>query len=92
VLLQWLLLCHPSLTCLPSSSLKDLPLSIVALHQDFQDVFPKDIPHGLPSIRGIEHQIDFVFGASLPNRPSYKTNPIEIKEIESQVHDLLEKG
>ena len=31
-------------------------------------------------------------GASLPNRPAYRTNPEETKEIESQVQDLLEKG
>ncbi|CAA7017809.1 unnamed protein product [Microthlaspi erraticum] len=28
--------------------------------QDFQDVFPDDCPKGLPPVRGIEHQIDFV--------------------------------
>ena len=33
-----------------------------------------------------------VLGASLPNRPAYRTNPEEAKEIESQVQDLLEKG
>nr|KYP56179.1 Transposon Ty3-I Gag-Pol polyprotein [Cajanus cajan] len=47
---------------------------------------------GLPSFRGIEHQIDFVLGASLPNRPAYRANPQEIKEIEKQVQDLLDKG
>ncbi|RDX80360.1 hypothetical protein CR513_39099, partial [Mucuna pruriens] len=31
------------------------------------ELFPKDIPQGLPSITGIEHQIDFTLGASLPN-------------------------
>ena len=31
-------------------------------------------------------------GASLPNTPSYRTNPQETKEIESQVQELLEKG
>jgi len=29
--------------------------------------------------------------ATLPNKPAYKTNPIETKEIESQVNDPLEK-
>jgi len=89
---SYLLLCHPSLTYPLSPSLKDIPPSIVALLQDFQDVFPKDIPYGLPLTRGIEHQSDFVIGASVPNILAYRINPIETKEIESQVNDLLEKG
>ncbi|XP_016729992.1 uncharacterized protein [Gossypium hirsutum] len=28
--------------------------------KDFQDVFPEEAPSGLPPLRGIEHQIDFV--------------------------------
>nr|KYP72434.1 Transposon Ty3-I Gag-Pol polyprotein [Cajanus cajan] len=47
---------------------------------------------GLPPLRGIEHQIDLVPGASLPNWPAYRTNPQETKEIESQVQELLETG
>ena len=31
-------------------------------------------------------------GASLPNRPAYRTNAQETKEIKSQVQKLLEKG
>jgi len=34
-------------------------------------------PKGLPPIRGIEQQIGFIFRASLPNRPAYRTNPTE---------------
>jgi hypothetical protein len=46
------------------------------------DVFPQDVRPGLPPIRGIEHQIDLILGASLPNRAPYRTNPEEIKEIQ----------
>jgi hypothetical protein len=42
-------------------------------------------------LRGIEHQIDFVSGASLPNRVAYRTNPEEIKEIQQQVEELIKK-
>ncbi|RVW19408.1 Transposon Ty3-G Gag-Pol polyprotein [Vitis vinifera] len=29
-------------------------------NKEYEDVFPNDVPSGLPPIRGIEHQIDFV--------------------------------
>ena len=69
-----------------------LPSTFVALLQDFTDVFPEEIPDGLPPIRGIEHQIDFIPGAAVPNRPAYRTNPSEAKEIQRQVEELLTKG
>jgi len=60
--------------------------------QKFKDIFPKEISHGLPPSRGIEHQIDLLPGASLPNKLAYKSNPQEIKEIKKQVQDLMQKG
>jgi len=48
--------------------------SIELLLQEFKDVFPKEISHGLPPSRGIEHQIGLFPRASLPNRPTYKRN------------------
>ena len=32
-----------------------LPSGVVSLLQDFDDLFREEIPHGLPSLRGIEH-------------------------------------
>ncbi|XP_048622747.1 uncharacterized protein LOC125591885 [Brassica napus] len=71
-----------------------VPLSPLEVHQDqdFSDVFPEENPKGLPPIRGIEHQIDLVPGASLPNRSAYRTNPVETKELQKQIEELLEKG
>ncbi|KAK1630970.1 hypothetical protein QYE76_005285 [Lolium multiflorum] len=59
---------------------------------EFGDVFPEEVPAGLPPLRGIEHQIDLIPGASLPNRAPYRTNPEETKEIQKQVQALLDKG
>jgi len=88
-----LLLCKGSLTCTATFlELKSLPLKIENLLKEFEDIFPKEGPIRLPPFRGIEHQIDLVPGASLPNRAAYRTNPQETKEIESQVQELLEKG
>uniref|UniRef100_A0A2N9I9G7 Reverse transcriptase domain-containing protein n=1 Tax=Fagus sylvatica TaxID=28930 RepID=A0A2N9I9G7_FAGSY len=60
--------------------------------QEYEDVFPNDVPSGLPPIRGIEHQIDFVPGATIPNRPTYRSNPEETKELQRQVEELMAKG
>ncbi|XP_019423019.1 PREDICTED: uncharacterized protein LOC109332490 [Lupinus angustifolius] len=67
-------------------------LSPLSPKQEFGDVFPKEVPHGLPPLRGIEHQIDLIPGASLPNRPAYRCNPTETKEIQHQIEELMEKG
>ena len=69
-----------------------LPSVVVSLLQDFDEVFPEEMPKGLPPIRGIEHQIDFVPGAPIPNRPAYRSNPEETKELQRQVSELMEKG
>ncbi|XP_010546480.1 PREDICTED: uncharacterized protein LOC104818561 [Tarenaya hassleriana] len=65
---------------------------ITQLLEQFSDVFPKEIPSGLPPIRGIEHQIDLVPGAPLPNRPAYRMNPEETKELGKQIQELMSKG
>jgi hypothetical protein len=66
--------------------------AIANLLQEYMDVFPQDVPPGLPPIRGIEHQIDLIPGASLPNHAPYRTNPEETKEIQRQIQSLLDKG
>jgi hypothetical protein len=52
-------------------SLEDIttpfPHAITNFLQEFKDVFLAEIPPGLPPLRGIEHQIDLILGASLPN-------------------------
>jgi hypothetical protein len=69
-----------------------MPSSVVSLLQEFEDVFPDEVPHGLPPTQEIEHQIDFVLGGSIPNRPTYRSNPDETKELQRQVSELLENG
>ncbi|XP_027178009.1 uncharacterized protein LOC113777168 [Coffea eugenioides] len=69
-----------------------LPSSFTKLLQEYEDVFPNDVPSGLPPIRGIEHQIDLIPGAPLPNRPAYRSNLEETKEIQRQVEEFLGKG
>jgi len=69
-----------------------LPLAVADILQAYEDVFPNELPPGLPPLRGIEHQIDLIPGMSLPNRAAYRTNPEETKEIQRQVQELLDRG
>jgi len=80
-------------TLLSTNNLPSTLTSVVFdVLQEYEDVFPDEVPPGLPPKRGIEHQIDLVTGASLPNRAAYRTNPEETKEIQRQVEELMRKG
>ena len=69
-----------------------LPSVVIAPLQDYKDISPEEMPPGLPPIRRIEHQIYFVLGATIPNRPAYRSNPKETKELERQIEELLAQG
>ena len=77
---------------LSEESKPTLPPTIQVLLEEFKTMFPDEIPHGLPPLRGIEHQIDLIPGATIPNRPAYRMSPQESQEIQKQVQELLDKG
>ena len=45
-----------------------------SLLRKFADVFPNDLHPALPPMKGIEHQIDLLLCAPLPNMPNYSCN------------------
>lgn len=58
-------------------------------------LFPKvlDNEHNfLPPHRPVDHQIDLLPNASLPNLPHYRLSPSETTELHRQVQKLLEEG
>jgi hypothetical protein len=63
-----------------------------SLLQEFEDVFPDELPLRLPPHRGIEHRIDLIPGAPLANKAPYRVNPEETKEIQRQVQKLMDNG
>jgi len=64
----------------------------VALLAKFTHVFPEEIPPGLPLKHSIQHHINLIPGAILPNKPAYRMNPKETREIQRQVEELISKG
>lgn len=69
-----------------------LKQQLEAVLGEYEDVFPIELPIGLPPIRGIEHQIDLIPGAPLPNKAAYRCNPEETKELQRQIEELISMG
>ena len=65
---------------------------VKSMLQEFKDVFPKELPDHLPPMCDIQHAIDFVPRATLPNLPHYRMSLAEYAELQRQVEDLLRKG
>jgi hypothetical protein len=66
--------------------------SLQSLLDEFKDVFPGELPEGMPPDRNIVHPIPLVADAKPSYRPMYRLSPEEKAECESQVKDLLERG
>eukprot|EP00253_Pinus_taeda_P017651 PITA_17651 len=60
--------------------------------QEFSDIVVDDLPDKLPPKKSISHHIDFILGASLPNKAAYQMTPKDNEEISKQVQELLDKG
>ncbi|GJV17113.1 putative CCCH-type zinc finger family protein [Tanacetum coccineum] len=58
----------------------------------FADVILEEMPPGLPPMRDIQHGIDFIPRASIPNKAAFRMSPKEHKELQHQVEELMAKG
>ncbi|GJV06266.1 putative reverse transcriptase domain-containing protein [Tanacetum coccineum] len=63
----------------------------VPIVNEFLDVFPKDLS-GIPPERQVEFRIDLVPGATPIAKTPYRLAPSEMKELMSQLQELLDKG
>ena len=62
------------------------------LIEKYRDVFPKELPPGLPPQREIDHKIDLIPGSSPPSRPTYRMSAVELTELKQQLEELIKSG
>ena len=69
----------------------EVRLEDVPVVRDFLDVFPDDLP-GLPPEREIDFPIDLVPGTTPISLPPYRMAPAELKELKTQLQELVDRG
>ena len=67
--------------------------SIHAVLEEFDDVFPQDLPLGRPPMRERhEFKIDLEDEVPVAHCPLYNMSPLELEEAKTQIESMLEHG
>jgi hypothetical protein len=69
-----------------------IPQAISSLIKEYDDVFPADLPSGLPPEREEDHHIKEEPGSKPQSKSPYRVSPAELGEWKKQIEELLEKG
>ncbi|XP_075515563.1 uncharacterized protein LOC142550210 [Primulina tabacum] len=69
----------------------NLQIQDIDVVQDYPDVFADDVP-GLPPDREMEFVFDLIPGRSPISKAPYRMALIEMKELKTQLQELLDKG
>ena len=70
-----------------------LPEEIWKVCEEYADIFPSDLPKGLPPKR-LDHEfkIDLEPDTKPVHRPIYKLSPFELEEAKKEIEYMLEQG
>lgn len=58
----------------------------------FRDVFPDELPPGLPPQREVDHRIELFPGTNPPSRPTFRLSATELVELKKQLEELTKSG
>ena len=69
----------------------DIKIETILVVNEFMDVFLEDLS-GLPPDRDVEFAIDLLPGTAPISKAPYRMAPAEMKELKTQLQELLDKG
>ena len=70
------LICKPKVS-LTNTIVSYFQIKIKHMLNEYNDIIVNDLPNELTPMRRISHHIDFILGASLPNKEAYRLTPQE---------------
>jgi len=77
---------------LTAPSVDPLERERVEMKSAFKDVFPDELPHGLPPSREVDHKIELTPGSKPPSRPTFRLSAFELTELKKQLEELIKAG
>ena len=83
--------CEAFLTLILDSKREQVNLENIPVIREFPDVFPEELP-GVPPEREVDLSIEVVQGTTPISRAPYRMAPTELKELKTQLQELLDKG
>ena len=83
--------CETFLAVILDSKRSQVDVEKISVVREFPDVFPEELP-GIPLEREVDLAIEIVPGTFPMSRVPYRMAPTELKELKSQLQELLDKG
>ena len=83
--------CETFLAMILDSKRGQVDVEKIPVVREFPDVFPEELP-GIPLEKEVDLAIEIVPGTVLMSRAPYRMAPTELKELKSQLQELLDKG
>ena len=83
--------CEAFLALVLYSKREQVNLENIPVIREFPDVFPEELP-GVPPEREVDLSIEVVQGTTPISRTPYHMAPTELKELKTQLQELLDKG
>ena len=80
-----------SLSVAINSQPKEATVATSVLKQ-YRDVFPDELPPGLPPSREVDHRIELIPGSVPPSRPTIRLSATELEELKKQLAELTAAG